>query len=451
MNAISSKAMSFIGAINSWRPQTPFYYGWLVLGTAALGAFAATGVAQVVLGGIQNLIFEDLGWDRSTIAYAVTAGTIVSGLLTPFVGRLADRYGPRGMMPVAVLIVGVCLFGLAGTKAIWHFYVPYIIARAIANPILIGVVPQTVAVNFFSRRRNLALGLTSMARPVSGAINIQLISLIAQAYSWRVAYRFIGLFAVALVVPLFLVMRRRPEDIGLHADGDREPSSGEAQRQRSSTPEVHASTGIGEFDWKVGEAVRTYTFWFLVTAESLVVVASGALGFHVVPFMRDGGLSQALAAGAMSLSTLFGALVSPGWGYLSDRFTPRRLALVAIVITAMVTILFLVADHGQPAFFVVILWGTASGGIHALSSMILAQYFGRASFGSIIGLIGPFQMGALGLGPTIGAVLFSLTGGYRSLFIYSLGAYVVAFVLIYIARSPRLPRRAEAEGPAAGD
>ena len=451
MKVISSKTTSFIEALTNWRPQTPFFYGWLVLGTAALGAFAATGVAQVVLGGIQNLIFEDLEWDRGTIAYAATAGTLVSGLLTPFVGRLADRYGPRGMMPVAVVIVGVCLFGLAGTKAIWHFYVPYIIARAIANPILIGVVPQTVAVNFFTRRRNLALGLTSMARPVSGAINIQLISLIAQAYSWRVAYRFLGLFAVALVVPLILVMRRSPEDIGLHPDGDAEPPSGETYRQRSSTPGESSPTGPTEFDWSVGEAVRTYAFWFIVSAEALVVVASGALGFQVVPFMRDGGLSQALAAGAMSLSTLFGALVSPGWGFLADRFTPRKLALVALIITFVVTSLFLVADRGQPAFYVVILWGTASGGIHVLSGMILAQYYGRASFGSIIGLTGPFQMGALGLGPTIGAVLFSLTGGYRSLFIYSLGAYVVAFVLIYAAVSPRLPRRAEADDQAAGD
>ncbi len=150
--------MSAIRSLAGWRLNTPFYYGWLVLGVAALGAFAATGVAQVVLGGIQNLIFEDMGWDRSTIAFAVTAGTWTSGLLTPLVGRLVDRHGPRGLMPIAALIVGVCFFGIAGIQSVWQFYLAYIIARTIANPNLVGVVPRTVAVNFFQRKRNLALG-----------------------------------------------------------------------------------------------------------------------------------------------------------------------------------------------------------------------------------------------------------------------------------------------------
>ncbi len=117
-------------------------------------------MAQVVLGGIQNLILEDLGWDRRTIAFAVTAGTWTSGLLTPFIGRLVDRHGPRGLMPIVALIVGVCFFRIAGIRCVWQFYLAYVIARTIANPNLVGVVPRTVAVNFFQRKRNLALGLT---------------------------------------------------------------------------------------------------------------------------------------------------------------------------------------------------------------------------------------------------------------------------------------------------
>ena len=95
---------------------------------SAAGTYAATGATQLVLGGVQNFIFEDLGWERSTIAYAVTAGTWASGLLTPFAGRLADRYGPRGLMPLAALIAGACFFALAGVSAVWHFYAAYIVA-----------------------------------------------------------------------------------------------------------------------------------------------------------------------------------------------------------------------------------------------------------------------------------------------------------------------------------
>ena len=441
--------MSAIRSLAGWRLNTPFYYGWLVLGVAALGAFAATGVAQIVLGGIQNLIFEDMGWDRSTIAFAVTAGTWTSGLLTPLVGRLADRHGPRGLMPVAALIVGVCYFGIAGIQSVWQFYLAYIIARTIANPNLVGVVPRTVAVNFFQRKRNLALGLTSMARPIGGAINIQIISLIAQAYTWRVAYRALGVFAIVLVVPLFLFMRRRPEDIGLLPDGDRRLPLADAHRAEAG--ESSAIRARKEFDWKAREAAATPTFWLIVSAEALSVMTAGAIGFQIVPFLKEADASQVVAAGALSLSSLFGALVGPGWGLLSDRFQARKLAVIALGATGSVTALFLVVGGGSGGFAVVVLWGTVAGGLNILATMMLAQYFGRASFGSIVGLMGPIQLGALGLGPTLGAVIFGWTGGYTVLFLYGVAAYTAAAVLIYSARPPRLPRRAANEGFLAGD
>ena len=80
---------------------------------------------------------------------------------------------------------------------------------------------------------------------------------------------------------------------------------------------------------------------------------------------------------------------------------------------------------------------------------MLAQYFGRASFGAISGLMGPFQTGSLGLAPTLGAVLFSLSNGYEWLFIYALATYLLAILLIYSARPPRLPHRASARSQAA--
>ena len=429
--------MSIIESVASWRPRTPFYYGWVVLGAAAVGAFAATGIAQLVLGAIQGLIFEDTGWNRSTIAYAVTAGTWTSGLLTPLVGRLADRYGPRPLMPLAALVVGVCFFALAGVQAVWHFYAAYIVGRAIANPNLIGVVPRTVAVNFFRRRRNLTLGLTSMARPVGGAVNIQLISAVAHVYSWRVAYRFLGAFAFALVVPLWLLMRRSPEDIGLRPDGDPPPRYIGVQPVPVAGGEAG---GDGELAWRPGQALQTRTFWLIVVADSLGILTAGAVSFQAVLYLRDSGLSQPAAALAMSLSALLGAFVNPGWGHLSDRHSARKLAIFALLATSAVTSLFLVTDSGMLGFVVLVLWGTASGGLNILGNMMLAQYFGRRSFGSISGLMGPFQLGFLGLGPTFGAVLFDLTDSYMGLFAFGVASYALAALVVYWVRTPT-PRR----------
>lgn len=422
------------------------YYGWVVLFVGALGTYVATGVAQVTLGGVQSLITDDTGWDRQSLAFAVTAGTWTGGVITPLMGKLADKYGPRLLMPPAALVTGLCFFVIAGSSQLWQFYVGYIIARAVGNPTLVGVVPRTVAVKFFQRRRGLALGLTSTFRPIGGAVNIQIISIVAAAFSWRAAYRYLGTFSLLLVVPLFLFMRRSPEDIGLRPDGDPvQPELAETS-DGARTSSLRRST---EPAWTAGQAALTTAFWFVVGAEMLTTLTSATVGFQIVPYLVDSGMSQPVAVAALSLSSLLGALVNPAWGIASDRYPPRRLALAALTITVFITAFFLVVDGGLPGFIVAISWGIASGGLNILGSMMLARYFGRASFGAITGLMGPFQIGALGLGPTFGAILFSQTGGYTVIWIYSIASYAVALVLIYAARPPRLPSIAVTEESAA--
>ncbi|PON13268.1 hypothetical protein C2W62_35235 [Candidatus Entotheonella serta] len=304
----------------NWRPSPPFFYGWLVLGVGALGAFAATSVAGVVLGGIQGFIVEDTDWKRSTIGLAAAAGVCGSGLSAPLLGRLADRYGPRLLMPLGTLFLSLALFALGSVHSIWLFFLFAVLARAISQPLLIGVVPRTVAVNFFRRKRNTALALIGMFRPLSGAILIQLIAAIALVYDWRVAFRCIGLLSLLFTLPMLLIIRRRPEDIGLQPDGD--PGAGQVSVERG---QVAASVGeAAERSWTTREALRTKAFWLIAVTTLLGVTSESAIGFNMVPYLHEqAGLSTAQAAGVLSLSTLL-AITSLAWGYVADRWTPRQ-------------------------------------------------------------------------------------------------------------------------------
>ena len=105
-------------SISNWRPRTPFYYGWLILAISSIATFAASGLTQVVLGGIQVYITEENGWQDGSLAFASSLGTWGSGIVAPFIGRLADRIGPRWLMPFALVIAGVCYFILAGGDAV---------------------------------------------------------------------------------------------------------------------------------------------------------------------------------------------------------------------------------------------------------------------------------------------------------------------------------------------
>ena len=200
---------NLLNLIYTWHPRPPFFYGWLVLGVAAVGAFIAASVSQTVLAGVQDLIAHDMEWDRKTIALAATLGTWTSGMTMPFIGRLVDRFGPRWMMLSAAILVGLGLIYMAESQTVWQFFFSYIIVRSIAGPNLQNLIPRTIAVNFFNKRRNLAMGITSLNRITSESVNIQIITALSTAFSWRSAYRILGLTAIPLSLPIFLMVRHQ--------------------------------------------------------------------------------------------------------------------------------------------------------------------------------------------------------------------------------------------------
>ena len=422
--------MDFIQSIRNWTPKTGIYYGWIILGVASLGTFASTGSAQVTLAGVQNFILDDTGWDRGSLALGVTAGTWTAGFLTPLFGRIADTKGPRVSMPLAAILIGICFYFIAGVSSLWQFYVAYIISRGIGTPVLISVIPRTVAVNFFLRKRNLALGLISMARPCFGAVNVQIISFLALKSSWRTAYKFIGIFSILLAVPLALLMRRTPEEIGLLPDGDK-------PKEALHDEESLASSGASEeINWTSSEALKTKALWLIGISQFLIILTLGTMGFQIVPFLNDLGLSLSLAATAWSITSLLDSFSHPFWGFMSDRHSPRRLIFIALPLAVIATAIFLMIDDKSLAFALVLVWGTVSGGLEVLGGMLLASYYGRNSYGTISGIVGPFQIIGLGLGPSLGALLHKLSSGYDSLFVFSVAAYVVAAVLIFAAKKP---------------
>lgn len=432
-------------SISNWRLRTPFYYGWLVLGISALATFAASGLTQVVLGGVQVYITEESGWEDGSLAFAATLGTWCSGLLAPLIGRLADRFGPRWLMPFGLIIAGMSFFVISGVDSLWQFYAGYVVGRAVSNPVLVGLVPRTAAVNFFRRRRNMALALVSVFRPTAGAINIQIISVIAVHQGYRAAYRYLGILSLVLVLPVMLFVRRRPEDIGLLPDGvspERAGASAGGIRPPALTP---------EFSWTAKEALRTRAFWLLLTITATGTLASSATGFSLVPFLvEEAGLSIAAAAGVLSLGT-FLAVANLFWGYLADRITPRRcLILMMVGAGGMMALLISVDSVGEALLFAVV-WGIFSGGLGSLENMVLAEYFGRGAYGTILGVFSPLQMIALGLGPALASAVRILAGDYYPLYIAMGAAYFASAILMYVARPPRRPLREPPEAVSSGD
>ena len=369
-----SRAITTLRKILNWHPSTPFYYGWLVIGLVALGSFVATSIAGVVLGGIQGLILDDTGWNRASVGLAAGVGVWGTGPSGLICGRLADRFGARKLMPIGTLLLGICLFSIIWAHSLWQFFLIAVIARIVSQPILIGVVPRTVAVNFFRLRRNVALSVISVFRPLSGAINIQLFSVLAAAYGWRSTFQYLGIFSLALTLPMALLIRRQPEDIGLQPDGARTPepavepaevnanasTSGSPARAPEQAGRSPAQAPPAEESWTAGEAFRTRTYWLVAVSAFLGTTAHTGIGFSLVPYLREAAnLSNTQAAGVLSLSTAL-VLSNIGWGYLAGKFGPR-LGIVAVIIISILMMAYLTTvDSLLTAYIFGALWGAGT-------------------------------------------------------------------------------------------
>ena len=429
--------MSFIN-----RPiKTPFFYGWLILAVVATGAFVATSIAGVVLGGIQYFIFEDTEWNRSNIGVAAAAGVWCSGVVAPFAGRLTDKHGPRTLMPLGAIFLGLTLFGLGWFHSLKYFYFATITARAVSQPILIGVVPRTLAVNFFLKRRNTALALTGMFRPISGAIIVQIVSLFASTYGWRSAFSFLGIFSLALSLPMILIIRRRPEDLGLLPDGVRHevrdsnetvlPESADLEQEKSRV------TNYEQSSWTGREVLRTPAFWLVALTVMCSITGSSAIGFSLVPYLaEEANLPASVAVGVLSLST-FLSLSNLAWGYVADRISPRWSMIIALTGSGGVILYLFLVNSILSAYVFGLCWGIIHSSLEVIVYMILAQYFGRVSYGVIAGSLRPFEAAGLGLGQILGPLMYDLLGNYSSMIIMSGGLQLVAALFIFLARPPR--------------
>ena len=163
---------------------------------------------------------------------------------------------------------------------------------------------------------------------------------------------------------------------------------------------------------------------------------NSGISFHLVAHYTDIGIVPSIAVGAMSVYALTGALSNVIWGFLSERVPERLLATVVMGLSAAAILYLQSVRTNGSAFIFAVLFGLTSRGEGTLVNVILAQYYGRNSYGAISGFMLPFSMVGLGLGPLISSVGFDLTGSYRALFGVFIAASILAAVLIWLARKP---------------
>ena len=413
--------------------QLPFFYGWIIVAIAMIAGFISSGVSNVTMAVVLKPISEDLGWSRTVTAAAITLGSFGGGLLSPLFGPVADRYGPRVLLPLGGVLVGLLSIGVSLSTAPWQFYATFVPARALTEFLLCGVVPYTAVANWFHDKRPRAMGLVAMSTPLGSAAMTLVYQYLVIHYGWRSAFLLLGwAFLILVVVPGAIFLRRQPEDLGMFPDGVAPAVRLDAFPGRDARAENSL-----EPRWSRAQALRTPTLWLLVASVFFASLGTGGIAFHMVAYLTDVKIVPAAAAGALSVMALSGAFGNGIWGALAERFSARGLSVATTVLSAASVALLMQVDSPATAYLFGLLFGiSARGGTAVLTQILLAHYFGRASFGAISGVLEPFHKGGLGIGALIAGVGFDLFGDYRAVFAGFLSMYLVSALLVYLAGRP---------------
>ena len=416
--------------------RVPFFYGWVIVGVCVVSTVFAGATSQLFASIMVLPITEEMGWSRTQVAGALTIGVVVTAFLGPLLGPLADRYGPRGLMAVGAVIASAGFFGLANLRHLWHFYGSYVVARGVSQAALSGVVTGTAVANWFVRRRGRAMGLTGSAFNLSNTLLIPLAQLLIQRSGWRTVYTLLGLGSLVLVMfPAALLLRRRPEDVGLLPDG-----------AASAGPQAaggggRAVQGPPEVQFTAGEAVRSRAFWLLVAAQFVTVFINGSLTFNMAPHFAAVGIAPAAVAAAVSLFALTSGLSSALWGLLAERFSERILGIVSTLLGAGLVVSLVEGRADLLAVLASGLYGLAARGEGSVLQLIVARYFGRRSYGAITGTLGTLGSVGLGLGPLLGSLAFDRFATYTGFLRGLVLCHLLVAVLLVLALPPRPPAR----------
>jgi MFS family permease len=409
--------------------RLPFFYGWVIVGVATFAMFAAT-----LTGGAGFSVFiapmsRDLGWSRSTLVGALSSGTIVGALLAPFIGRLIDRYGARLALTLCGIGVAVSLSVVASVTTELTFLFAYGAARAIDMGALNLAVTTAVA-NWFVRMRGRALGIATAGNAIGVMLLVPLIQwMIDGPGGWRLAWLVVGAGSGAvLAVASLVLVRRRPEDLGLRPDGD------------TVRPIVPGSAPAVEVEaaWTARLAARSSSFWLLVLATCASQFAGTGLTTHQTALLAGNGLDAMTVAGAIGLYGFIWTASTMTWGVLVERVPARVvLGLVSVFVACCCAGSLLVREPWMLLVYVAA-YGVIGGARDALDATVWADFFGRQAVGAIRGLSRPFVIGSGALGALAGGIGFDLAGDYTTIMLTLAAVSLTGLVAAVVVAPPRV-------------
>jgi MFS family permease len=417
--------------------RLPFFYGWVIVGivfvTMAVGVSARTAFSLLF-----PPILDEFGWDRGLAAGAFSLGFLISAVLSPAIGYLIDRRGPRLVIEMGVMVMAAGLLLATAIEKPWHLYATLgVLVGGGAN--CLGYTAQSLFLpNWFVRRRGLALSLAFSGVGVGAIVLLPWLQTIIQRDGWRASCWAMGILAIVVLGPINLLLWRRPEDVGLHPDG---VSFSDAESVRGQKSHI-VDPAWASIDWTVSRAARTARFWWIVIAYFCGLFAWYAVQIHQTKYLIEIGFGPVEAAWGLGLVS---AVAIPGQialGALSDRIGREWIWTAGCTGFAICYAALIGLEHSPTQFLLyvmIISQGMLGYSLTSVMGPIVAEIFEGPHYGSIFGALTIALIGGGAAGPWAAGVIHDMTGSYRLAFVTAIGCCLISAIAIWLA-APRKVR-----------
>jgi MFS family permease len=398
------------------------FYGWVLVIMLGITQTITWGIVYYGFTVLMPVLEADQGWTRGQQSGAFSLAMLLTGLGAAPVGRWLDDRGPRVLMTAGSVAATLLLLALSQVTTLLQFYVVWALLGVVMSAVLYEPAFAVVTA-WFERHRTHALTAVTLMAGFASTVFMPIESWLIELQGWRTALvTLAALLAVTTILPHALLLRRRPEDIGLQVDGDAPASTSEAPR--AAAPKRAPIS--------VGAAIREPAFRWLAVAFSLSTVVNIAIGVHLVAYLQDRAFEPTLAATATGL---VGAMQVAGriiLSILGDRVKPLVTSAVVLAIQPISIIVLLVAPGVFGVFAFIFLFGTMKGALTLIRPSLVVTLYGRERYATLAGALAAFVLGATALAPISAGVAFDLLHSYDPLFwaFVALSAIPVGAVLL---------------------
>jgi len=365
-----------------------------VLGASFVVTFC-TWNAYTAFGVFIPVLSQEFGWSRGAISLAFTITMVIGGVLGFVVGAIVDRYGPRILMAVSTVLVGLSFLLASTMGALWHFYLLMGLATGLGMASTY-LVPIATVSRWFATRRGLAMGIMLSSLGLAYIVSAPLAAFLLEMFGWRTTYLVLGASVCAIALPVTCLIRNPP------VQSTASPSGGSPHGR-----DGHAQGGL-----TAREAVGHRSFWILFAVWFLLAFAQMMVQVHVVPYATDRGLSlehASLAVTVYGFSTIAGRLL---FGAAADKLGTKLVFLGCVGLELAGTTGLMALPSRWSLYALMVLFGLGANGVDTAYLKVLGEIFGTRSIGAVIGILTLGWRAGAAAGPAVAGYLYDATGFY---------------------------------------